>query len=151
MRGDYVPIEKLDVTTRFEALSDWIWDQVMKWSKLAQDTIGKQVINASDSVAANIVEGGNLEGDPDSLRFFGYARGSAGETGYWLRRSIKRRLIDEDDGNRVLREWETAFQMLNSLIKYRRSVRWKVREESAKYNISGAVEPEVGQEASREG
>src|SRR5205085_10383266 len=77
MAGEYVPIEKLEVTVRFENLSDWIWNQVMEWPRLAQDTIGKQILNAGDSVAANIVEGGNQEGDPDSLRFFGYARGSA--------------------------------------------------------------------------
>ena len=91
--SEYLPIEKLDVTLRFENLSDRIWDLVMSWPRIVQNTIGEQLLRAADSVGANIVEGGNREGDPDSLRFFGFAKGSAGETAYFLRRAIKRKLL----------------------------------------------------------
>lgn len=147
----YVPIEKLDVTVRFETLSDWIWEEVHKWPRLAQNTIGVQILNASDSVAANIVEGGNREGDLDALRFFVFARGSAGETAYFLRRCLKRKLLDEAKCTRVLAEWETATQMLSNLIKYRRSTRWKVREVATEYGsrTTKAAPPRTKQKATK--
>jgi len=82
MSDQYIPVEKLKVTEKFEELSDWIWDEVHKWPRLAQNTIGEQLLNAADSVGANLVEGGNREGDPDALRFFVFARGSAAEAAY---------------------------------------------------------------------
>jgi four helix bundle protein len=139
--SDYVPIEKLEVTVRFENLSDWIWDQVMTWPRIAQNTIGEQILNASDSVAANIVEGGHRDGDRDALRFFMFARGSAGETAYFLRRAIKRKLLPEPEGNRVHDEWNSATQLLNNLIKYRRSRIRSVKESRGGYEANEEMTP----------
>ena len=128
MANEYTPIEKLEVTIRFEALCDEIWSLVEGWERLGRNTVGEQLVNAADSVGANIIEGGHREGDRDALKFFYYARGSAGETAYFLRRALSRKLIPAIQGNRILKEWSAAMQLLNNLIAYRRGTSWKVRE-----------------------
>ena len=49
--------EKLEVYRLAERLPDAIWDVVQGWNRLAQDTVGKQLIRAADSIGANIAEG----------------------------------------------------------------------------------------------
>ncbi len=69
MADEYMPIEKLEVTRRFETLCDQVWDCVSKWKPFERNTVGEQLVRASDSVAANIIEGGHREGDREGLRF----------------------------------------------------------------------------------
>jgi hypothetical protein len=45
--------ENLKVYQLSESIADLIWDIVIKWDRLAQDTVGKQLIKAADSVGAN--------------------------------------------------------------------------------------------------
>jgi hypothetical protein len=45
--------ENLRVYQLSEEISDLIWEIVVKWKRLAQDTVGKQLINAADSIGAN--------------------------------------------------------------------------------------------------
>jgi len=45
--------ENLRIYQLSEELSDNIWEIVVKWIRLAQDTVGKQLINAADSIGAN--------------------------------------------------------------------------------------------------
>jgi four helix bundle protein len=52
-----------------EELSDNIWEIVVKWNRLAQDTVGKQLINAADSIGANIAEGTGRGSYADNRRF----------------------------------------------------------------------------------
>ena len=87
--------EKLQVYKLAEALSDRIWEVVLKWDYLAKDTVGKQMIRAADSIGANIAEGtgrGTLE---DNRRFIRMARGSLYETQHWLRRAYQRSLLSQ--------------------------------------------------------
>jgi len=39
------------------ALGEEVWNIVEKWDKFATDTIGRQLVRAADSVAANLSEG----------------------------------------------------------------------------------------------
>jgi len=87
--------EKLQVYKLAEALSDGIWEVVLKWNYLAKDTVGKQMVRSADSIGANIAEGtgrGTLE---DNRRFIRMARGSLYETQHWLRRAYKRDLLSQ--------------------------------------------------------
>ena len=45
--------ENLRVYQLSEEISDLIWEIVVKWKSLAQDTVGKQIIKAADSIGAN--------------------------------------------------------------------------------------------------
>jgi four helix bundle protein len=49
--------ERLEIYRLAEELSDSLWTVVYTWSYLAQQTVGKQLIRAADSIGANIAEG----------------------------------------------------------------------------------------------
>jgi four helix bundle protein len=85
--------EKLRVYKLSENLADTIWSVVLKWHFLAQETVGKQIIKAADSIGANIAEGTGRGTVQDKRRFIRMARGSLYETKHWLRRAYKRSLL----------------------------------------------------------
>ena len=85
--------ENLEIYQIWENLSDKVWEIVLSWNRLAQDTIGKQIIRSTDSIGANIAEGSGRGSDQDYKRFLYMARGSLYETRHWLRRAFKRKLI----------------------------------------------------------
>ena len=45
--------ENLRVYQLAERIADLAWEVVATWDRLPQDTIGKQLINSSDSIGAN--------------------------------------------------------------------------------------------------
>ena len=89
--------ENLRVYQISEEISDAIWKIVLKWKKLAQDTVGKQLISAADSIGANVAEGTGRGSSADNRRFARIARGSLFEVKHWLRRSYRRDLLNEDE------------------------------------------------------
>ena len=50
---DRTGFENLRVYQLAEEIGDLAWETVIKWNRLAQDTIGKQLINSADSIGAN--------------------------------------------------------------------------------------------------
>jgi four helix bundle protein len=89
--------ENLRVYGLAEEIADFVWDIVIKWNKLHQYTIGKQLINSADSIGANIAEGTGRGSFADNRRFARIARGSLFEVKHWLRRSYKRELLKEHE------------------------------------------------------
>jgi four helix bundle protein len=85
--------ENLRVYNLAEEMADLIWEIVIKWGHLAQNTVGKQLINAADSIGANIAEGTGKGSYADNRRFAKIARGSLFEVKHWLRRAYKRKLL----------------------------------------------------------
>ena len=88
--------ENLCVYNLSEQLSDLIWDIVSGWESFARYTIGRQLVNAADSIGANIAEGTGRGSFADNRRFAIIARGSLYEVKHWLRRSYKRNLLSEE-------------------------------------------------------
>ena len=88
--------EKLEIYQLSEKLADRIWDIVLGWSQLAQDTVGKQMVRAADSIGANIAEGSGRGSNKDYSRFLKIGRGSLYETKHWLRRAFKRKLLTSE-------------------------------------------------------
>ena len=88
--------ENLGIYQVSENLSDLIWEIVLNWNRLAQDTIGKQIIRSADSIGANIAEGSGRGSNQDYKRFLRIARGSLYETRHWLRRAFKRKLLSNE-------------------------------------------------------
>jgi four helix bundle protein len=84
-----------------EELSDNIWEIVTKWNRLAQDAVGKQLINSADSIGANIAEGTGRGSYADNRRFARIARGSLFEVKHWLRRAYRRELLSEDEVSKL--------------------------------------------------
>lgn len=87
--------KKLDVYRISEKLADLVWNMVLDWNRLAQDTVGKQLIRSCDSIGANIAEGVGRGTYKDNKRFVRVARGSLNETMHWLRRAFNRRLLNQ--------------------------------------------------------
>ena len=87
--------EKLDIYRLSENLADQIWSIVENWPKMAQRTIGQQIIRSADSIGANIAEGSGRGTPTDNRRFLRMARGSLYETRHWLRRAHVRKLLDK--------------------------------------------------------
>jgi four helix bundle protein len=116
-------MEELELFKRFVEFADWVWDTVLCWPDFAKRSIGKQFVDAADSVGANLVEGDARYSDADAIHFFRIARGSARESSYWLNRAIHRGIIEEKVGASKLEALKSATQMLNKLIAYRRSTK----------------------------
>ncbi len=88
-----VGFEDLRVYQMSEDLADTVWEAVQRWPTLARDTVGKQLIRASDGVGANIAEGSGRGTYADNRRFVRMARGSLYESRRWLRRAFRRQLL----------------------------------------------------------
>ncbi len=109
--------EKLEIYGLAENLSDEIWDIVIKWNDLAQNTVGKQIVRAADSIGANIAEGSGRGSDQDYRRFLRIARGSLYETRHWLRRAFTRHLLTQEQINELTPLIEKLTPKLNAYLK----------------------------------
>ena len=89
--------ENLRVYQLAETLSDILWKIIIQWDQLAQDTVGKQLINSVDSIGANIAEGTGRGSFADNRRFAKIARASLFEVKHWLRRAYQRKLLSSDE------------------------------------------------------
>jgi len=89
--------ENLRVYQLAEELADLVWEVVTRWDRLAQDTIGRQLVNSTDSIGANIAEGTGRGSFADNRRFAKIARGSLYEVKHWLKRAHKRELLTETE------------------------------------------------------
>ena len=85
-----------------EKLADEICKVVIRWSFLAKNTVGIQIVKAADSIGANIAEGSGRGTDPELRRFLRVSRGSLYETQHWLRRAFRRGLLSEKEINNLV-------------------------------------------------
>ncbi|MCC5807297.1 MAG: four helix bundle protein [Opitutales bacterium] len=97
-------------------LSDEVWDLVAAWPGLARETVGKQLIRAADSIAANLSEGSGRGTTMEILRFARIARGSLCETQHWIRRAAKRSLIEQPTATEIEDELTVLLKQLNAYI-----------------------------------
>jgi four helix bundle protein len=93
--------EKLQVYRLPEKLANEIWTIVKNWKYFAKDTLGKQVVRSADSIGANIVEGNGRYNIQDHLRFMKIAKGSLYETIHWLRLACYRKLITNEQVQKI--------------------------------------------------
>src|SRR4028118_6087 len=93
--------QQLRVYQLAEKISNEIWFIVKKWDDFAKDTMGKQIVRSADSVGANIGEGHGRYSYQDNQHFVKIARGSLNETRHWLRLAYKRKLINQEQTDRI--------------------------------------------------
>jgi four helix bundle protein len=110
-------LEELQVYQLSMDIAEKMWDIVIKWDYFAKDVIGKQLMKAVDSVAANLSEGFGRYYYKENKQFCYYSRGSLSEIKTWLRKSFNRKLIEEKSYLEFANDLETIGIKLNNYIK----------------------------------
>ena len=109
-------LEELRVYNAAMTLGEKIWGVIEGWSYFQKDTIGKQLVRASDSIAANLSEGFGRYHYKETKNFGYYSRGSLFETKTWLAKAHNRRLISTEVFETFMGEFEILGKMLNRYI-----------------------------------
>jgi four helix bundle protein len=110
-------LNDLEIYREAMRLGEIVWDWVTRWDFLAKDTVGKQFIRATDSIAANISEGHGRYHYKENQKFCYYARGSLAETQTWLEKAARRELVDAELARQLYRDLEALRKRLNAYIK----------------------------------
>lgn len=90
-------LEELEVYNKSLEIGEKVWAIVDTWGFFAKDTVGKQLVRAIDSVAANLSEGYGRYHYKDKIRFSYYSRGSLYESKTWITKAGNRGLMEKDD------------------------------------------------------
>lgn len=98
-------------------LGERVWNVIREWTCFEQDTIGKQMIRAIDSVAANLSEGFGRYHYKDVKNFGYYSRGSLYEAKTWLTKAHNRDLISDEDYDKLIQKINDLGVKLNNYIK----------------------------------
>jgi len=110
-------LEEFRVYQLSMALGDDVWFVVIKWDDFAKGTIGKQLVRAVDSVAANLSEGYGRYHYKEAKHFSYYSRGSLYESKTWLTKARNRDLLDEITFNQMMSTIDDISVKLNNYIK----------------------------------
>ena len=110
-------LEDFKTYCRAMELGEEVWDIVTKWNYFEKDTIGKQLVRAVDSIAANLSEGLGRYHFKEKKNFSYYSRGSLFETQTWLTKAHYRKLVAEEQFAKMKVDLETIGKMINSYIK----------------------------------
>jgi four helix bundle protein len=114
-------LEEIEVYKLAEEIADKWWEIVSGWSPFAQDTVGKQLIRAVDSIGANIAESYGRYHFGEKINHLYYSRGSLYEAKFFARRARKRKLVDEATYNDMISDLSRLAPMLNSYIKSKKT------------------------------
>lgn len=85
-------LEDLKVYQLSMDIGEKVWILVGEWNYFSKDTVGKQLVKAVDSIAANLSEGFGRYFYKENRQFCYYSRGSLNETKTWLKKSHNRGL-----------------------------------------------------------
>ena len=109
-------LEDLQVYNLSMQLGEEVWNIVIKWDDFTKDTVGKQLVRAIDSVAANLSEGFGRYHFREKTHFSYYSRGSLYETKTWLTKANNRKLISDEKFQNLFTEIEKIGVKLNNYI-----------------------------------
>ena len=109
-------LEGLRVYQSSMKLAEDVWSIVIKWDYFAKDVVGKQLIKAVDSVAANLSEGFGRYFYKEERQFCYYSRGSLYETKTWLTKASNRKLIANEEFEKFMKEINDIGVKLNTYI-----------------------------------
>jgi four helix bundle protein len=109
-------LEGLRIFQLAEELADAVWTEVRTWKPFAQATVGRQLVEAADSVGANISEGHGRYHYREEITFDCYGRGSLRETRYWLRRARARSIMADATYTCLIAKVDQLEPQLNAYI-----------------------------------
>ena len=110
-------LEELRVYALSMEMGEKVWNIVSGWNYFAKDTVGKQLVRAVDSVAANLSEGFGRYHFKETINFGYYSRGSLYETRTWLTKAHNRGLITDEAFRGFVEEIDNIGVKLNNYIK----------------------------------
>jgi len=110
-------LSELEVFNLAMDLGEMVWKEVLAWDYFAKSTLGKQIVNSADSVAANIAEGFGRFHYQENKHFCYISRGSLTETQVWLKKAENRNLITIDALQIYYNKIELLHKKLNAYIK----------------------------------
>ncbi|MBX2992286.1 MAG: four helix bundle protein [Bacteroidetes bacterium] len=110
-------LEELEVYQMAMDIGEDVWKFVDTWEYFAKRTIGGQLVESADSIAANISEGFGRYHYKENRQFCYYARGSLMETKTWLMEAKGRNFISEKRYDDLIEKLKTLHLKLNSYIK----------------------------------
>jgi four helix bundle protein len=109
-------LEELKVYNLAMEMGEKVWAIVDGWNYFQKDTIGKQLVRATDSIASNLSEGYGRYHYREKKNFGYYSRGSLYETKTWIVKASNRKLITGSDFQEISSDLSTISKMLNGYI-----------------------------------
>lgn len=110
-------LEDLKVNQLAMEIGDEIYFKVVEWESFQKGTTGKQLVEAVDSIAANISEGYGRYFYKENRQFQYYSRGSQSEIITWLTKAKNRKLISEIEYDNYMLKLEELGKRHNNYIK----------------------------------
>ncbi len=109
-------LEDFNVYNLAMDLGEVIYAEVIRWNYFDKDTVGKQLVRAADSVAANLSEGMGRYHYKERKNFSYYSRGSLFETKTWLTKASNRNLIQKELFDKLIQDIEVIGVKINNYI-----------------------------------
>jgi four helix bundle protein len=110
-------LEDLQVYQISMKLADEVHDLILEWDNFHKYSTGTQLIDAADSISANISEGYGRFHFKDHRNFLYFSRGSLSETKTWLTKAANRKLIPEEKYSDLMNRYNNLGVKLNNYIK----------------------------------
>lgn len=110
-------LEDLQVYQISMKLADEFHDLILEWDNFHKYSTGTQLLDAADSISANISEGYGRFHFKDHKNFLYFSRGSLSETKTWLTKAANRKLISEEKYNDLMTRYNSLGIKLNNYIK----------------------------------
>ncbi len=118
MEKNYLTLNSIDAYKTAFDLSNYVWDLVIRWDNFAKFTVGKQLVESTDSISANVAEGFGRYHKRDKIKFYHYSNGSLFESIDWINKSMHRGLITPEEFDFIRTSQDKLPLELNQLIKY---------------------------------
>ena len=110
-------LEELEVYQLSMKIGEEIWEITGRWDFFARDTVGRQLVKAIDSIAANISEGYGRYHYKETKNFGYFSRGSLCESKTWITKAYNRQLISNDENTTFMKDLNKLGVKLNNYIK----------------------------------
>jgi four helix bundle protein len=114
-------LESLNVYQLAMRIGERVWEIVVNWDSFSKFTLGKQWVNAADSIGQNICEGYGRFHLKDSKNFYYFSRGSLLETITILTKAFNRKMVSEEEFNHLNTDLKELKIRLNNFINSIRS------------------------------
>lgn len=109
-------LEDLQVYQISMKLADEVHDLILEWDNFHKFSTGTQLLDAADSVSANISEGYGRFHYKDHKNFLYFSRGSLSETKTWLTKAVNRKLIADEVFMDLISRYNSLGIKLNNYI-----------------------------------